>query len=108
MKKITAEFYQKEDTVDINNGGSMNILTWIIFGALVGWIASMLTKTDGQFGAIANILIGIVGAFIGGMISQSLGGSGVTGFNIMSFIVALVGAMVLLGLYRLVGRRPAN
>lgn len=86
----------------------MNILVWIIFGAVVGWVASMLTKTDQQFGAIANILIGIVGAFIGGMISQSLGGSGVTGFNIMSFIVALIGAVILLGLYHLIARRPAN
>lgn len=60
----------------------MNILVWIVFGALVGWVASMLTKTDEQFGAIANIIIGIVGAFLGGMISQYLGGSGVTGFNI--------------------------
>ena len=86
----------------------MNILVWIVFGALVGWVASMLTKTDEQFGAIANIIIGIVGAFLGGMISQYLGGSGVTGFNITSFIVALIGAVILLGLYRLVARRPAN
>lgn len=74
----------------------MGLLAWIIFGALVGWIASIIMKTDSQQGGVANIIVGIVGALIGGFVSQSLGGSGVTGFNLMSFLVALLGAVILI------------
>lgn len=82
----------------------MNFIVWIIFGALAGWVASIIMKTDKQQGAIANILVGIVGAFIGGFIAQTLGGSGVTGFNLWSFAVAVLGAVVLLGIFKLVRR----
>jgi len=75
----------------------MEIIVWIIFGGLVGWIASMIMKTDGQQGIIMNIIVGIVGAIIGGWIMSLFGESGVTGFNVYSFIVALVGASVLIG-----------
>ena len=59
----------------------MGIILWIIFGALVGWIASLIMKTDSQQGAVLNIIIGIVGAVIGGWIMSSLGESGISGFN---------------------------
>ena len=79
----------------------MNILLWIVFGALVGWIASMIMKTDAEQGALANIIVGIIGAFIGGAISSMLGGPGISGFNIASIIVAILGAIVLLFFIRL-------
>ena len=69
----------------------MGILLWIVFGALVGWIASMIMRTDEEQGAIANIIIGIVGAFIGGAVSNMLGGPEVSGFNLTSLIVAILG-----------------
>jgi uncharacterized membrane protein YeaQ/YmgE (transglycosylase-associated protein family) len=72
----------------------MNILVWIIFGALAGWVAHLLTGRGG--GLIFNIIVGIVGAFIGGFIMSILGGGGVTGFNLYSFFVAVLGAVVLL------------
>ena len=75
----------------------MEIIVWIIFGGLVGWIASMIMKTDGQQGIVVNIIVGIVGAIIGGWIMSLFGESGVTGFNVYSFIVALLGASVLIG-----------
>lgn len=81
----------------------INILTWIIFGALAGWIASVIMKRDRQMGALANIVVGIAGAFIGGYIMNMFGASGVTGFNLSSFLVAILGAVVLLflvGLFR--------
>ncbi len=78
----------------------MNILVWIIFGALAGWIASKIMNTDAEQGAIANIVVGIVGAFIGGFLMQALGKSGVDGFNLRSFLVAILGAVVLLAVYK--------
>jgi len=82
----------------------MGIILWIIFGALVGWIASMIMKTDGSQGAFMNIIVGILGAVLGGWLMSFFGETGVTGFNIYSFLVALVGAIVLLAIFRAVRR----
>lgn len=82
----------------------MGIILWILFGALVGWIASLIMKTDAEQGALLNIVVGIVGAVIGGWIMSSLGESGTTGFNLYSFIVALIGAVVLIAIVKAVRR----
>lgn len=82
----------------------MNIITWILFGALAGWIASKIVNTDAEQGAVGNIIVGIVGAFIGGYLMQLIGESGVTGFNIRSFIVAVIGSVVLLVIYKTLRR----
>lgn len=82
----------------------MNIILWIVFGALAGWIASMVMGTNAQMGALANIVVGIVGAIIGGLIMNAFGAQGVTGFNLPSMLVAIVGAVVLLFLVGLVRR----
>ncbi|MEK7582836.1 MAG: GlsB/YeaQ/YmgE family stress response membrane protein [Patescibacteria group bacterium] len=83
----------------------MNILLWIVFGALVGWIASKVMHTDAQQGLVMNVVVGIIGAFLGGWIFQSFGSSGaVTGFNLYSFIVALVGAIVLIWIVKMIRR----
>jgi uncharacterized membrane protein YeaQ/YmgE (transglycosylase-associated protein family) len=74
----------------------MNWLVWIIFGALAGWIASIIMKKNKKMGAIANIVVGIAGAFIGGAIMEFFGAAGVTGFNFYSFFVAILGAVALL------------
>lgn len=74
----------------------MGIISWIILGALAGWLASIITGRNSQMGCLANIIVGIVGAIIGGFLMSFIGGSGVTGFNLYSFIVAVVGAVVLL------------
>jgi uncharacterized membrane protein YeaQ/YmgE (transglycosylase-associated protein family) len=81
----------------------MNIFIWIIFGAIAGWIASIIMRRNKKMGAIANIVVGIVGAFIGGYIMDYFGAEGVTGFNLNSLLVAIGGAVVLLfivGLFR--------
>jgi uncharacterized membrane protein YeaQ/YmgE (transglycosylase-associated protein family) len=82
----------------------MNFIAWILFGALAGWIASMIMGRNSQMGALANIIVGIIGAFLGGWIMTSFfGAQGVTGFNIPSMVVAILGAVVLLfivGLFR--------
>lgn len=75
----------------------MGIIMWIIFGALAGWVASMLLKTNDQQGAIGNIIVGILGALLGGFLAGLLFDSpGVTGFNLTSFIIAVIGAVILL------------
>lgn len=80
----------------------MGILLWIIFGALVGWIASLIMKTDAEQGAMLNVIVGIVGAVLGGWIMSLFGYGGISGFNLYSFIVALVGAVVLIAIVKAV------
>lgn len=82
----------------------MGIITWIIFGALVGWIASKIMNTDGQQGALMNIVVGIIGAVVGGWIMSFFGETPVTGFDLYSFLVALLGAVVLIAIARAVRR----
>lgn len=83
----------------------MNWLVWIIFGALAGWLASIVMGRNKQMGAIANIVVGIVGALIGGWIMNMFGAQGVTGFNLPSLLVAIGGAVVLLFVVGMVARR---
>lgn len=78
----------------------MGMLLWIIFGALAGWIASLIMKTDAKQGALANIAVGIVGALIGGFVFSLFGASDVTGFNIYSLLVAVVGAVIFLAIIK--------
>ena len=79
----------------------MGILSWILLGALAGWVASMIMGNNASMGAIANIIVGIIGAFIGGYVMSLIGGSDVTGFNLSSFLVALLGAVILLAIINL-------
>ena len=81
----------------------MNILLWIIFGALAGWIASVIMGTRGQ-GVLIDIVLGIIGAFVGGWLFQQFGAAGVTGFNLGSLLVAVVGAIVVIAIARLFRR----
>lgn len=78
----------------------MGIILWILFGALVGWVASLIMKTDHEQGAILNIVVGIVGALLGGWGATLLGWGTVNGFNLYSFLVSLAGAIVLIGVVK--------
>lgn len=78
----------------------MGYILWVIFGALVGWVASLIMKTDAQQGIIINIVVGIVGAVIGGWLMNFFGKSAVSGFNLYSFLVALLGAVVLIAIVK--------
>ncbi|HCX65302.1 MAG TPA: GlsB/YeaQ/YmgE family stress response membrane protein [Eubacteriaceae bacterium] len=73
----------------------MGFLSWILFGAIAGWIATMF-KRKNKGGLLKNIITGIIGAFVGGLIFETLGYSGVTGFNFWSIFVAVIGAIVFL------------
>ena len=87
----------------------MGIILWIVFGAIVGWLASLSMNTDNQQGPLLNIVVGIIGAFIGGFIMNTFGQAGVNGFNLYSLIVAIGGAIVLIGLVQMIrgGRSKA-
>ncbi|MFA6383201.1 MAG: GlsB/YeaQ/YmgE family stress response membrane protein [Parcubacteria group bacterium] len=76
----------------------MSIIIWIIFGALVGWVASMVMGSGG--GLVWDVIVGIIGALLGGWLMSFLGKSGVSGFNLYSFLVALLGAVVLIAIVR--------
>jgi uncharacterized membrane protein YeaQ/YmgE (transglycosylase-associated protein family) len=83
----------------------MDIILWILFGALAGWLASIIMRTNAEQGAVGNIIVGILGAIIGGAVSRAFGGPGVNGFNLSSLIVAILGAVLLLFIVRLFTHR---
>jgi uncharacterized membrane protein YeaQ/YmgE (transglycosylase-associated protein family) len=86
----------------------MGPISWLIFGALAGWVASLIAGTSGRQGCILNIVVGVVGAMIGGAVySFFTGGQIDFGFNFVSFVVAVLGALLLLGVVRFAqgGRR---
>ncbi len=80
----------------------VGLLIWILFGALVGWLTSIMMNTDAQQGPLTNILLGIAGALVGGFIMRFLGYDGVSGFNLYSVLVAILGSVILVVLYKAV------
>lgn len=86
----------------------INLILWLLFGALIGWLASIVMRTDAQQGALLNIVVGIVGAMVGGWIFQLIGGPGGTinqgDFSLGSLLVSFIGAVVLLAIVNLFRR----
>ncbi len=84
----------------------MGLLSWIIFGALAGWAASIVTGRNSRMGCFANIIIGVLGAIIGGFLYGLLTGSSFTiTWSWLSFLVAVIGAVLLLMITGWYGRR---
>ena len=82
----------------------MNFIIWLIVGGLVGWVASMIMKTDGQQGMLLNVIVGIVGAFVAGLVLTPLLGIGTinqNNFSLPALLVSLMGAIILLALVSL-------
>lgn len=80
----------------------MGIIIWLIVGGVVGWLASLVMRTDAQQGIILNIVVGIVGAFLAGLIFG--GGSINQGVTVESFLYSLLGAIILLAIVNLIRR----
>lgn len=80
----------------------IGIIVWLIVGGVIGWLASLVMRTDAQQGILLNIVVGIVGAFLAGLIVS--GGSINQGVTVTSFIVSLIGAIVLLAIVNLFRR----
>ena len=79
----------------------INLIAWLVVGGILGWIASMIMRTDAQQGIILNIVVGIVGALLASLL---LGASINDGITVESFLYSLLGAIVLLAIVNLVRR----
>jgi uncharacterized membrane protein YeaQ/YmgE (transglycosylase-associated protein family) len=77
----------------------MEIIWMLIVGGVVGWLASLLAKTDGQMGLIANIVVGIIGSALGFWIAGQLGVGG--GGTVVRWLIAIGGAVVLIAILKL-------
>jgi uncharacterized membrane protein YeaQ/YmgE (transglycosylase-associated protein family) len=85
----------------------MNIILILIVGGVIGWLASLVMRTDGQQGLFLNVVVGLVGAVIAGLfLTPLIGGAPVTqgAFDARSLIVSFLGAVVLLAVVNLVRR----
>jgi uncharacterized membrane protein YeaQ/YmgE (transglycosylase-associated protein family) len=85
----------------------MNLILWIIVGGILGWLASIVMKTNAEQGMLLNIVVGIVGALLGGWLIAPLFGTGTINqndFSLGSLIVSFVGALILLAIVNLVRR----
>lgn len=85
----------------------MNLIIWLVVGGLIGWVASLIMKTDAQQGMILNVVVGIVGSILGGWLVGPLLGAGTINQNDFSFrglLASLVGAVILLAIVNLVRR----
>ncbi len=86
------------------------MLTWIliiIIGGILGWLASIVMRTDAQQGILLNIVVGVIGAVLGGLLlSPLIGGGNITegDFSISSLLVSLLGAVILLAIVNLFRR----
>ena len=88
----------------------INFIVWLVMGGLIGWVASTIMRTDGQQGALLNIVVGIVGAAIGGWFISPMVGVGTINQGAFSAgaLVVLLGAVVLLAIVNLVRRGTAR
>ena len=85
----------------------MNIIVWLVVGGVIGWVASLIMRTDAQQGIILNVVVGIVGALLGGWFLSPLFGVGTinqSNFSVAGLLVSLLGAVVLLAIVNLVRR----
>jgi uncharacterized membrane protein YeaQ/YmgE (transglycosylase-associated protein family) len=81
----------------------MGFIVWLIIGGIVGWLASLIMRTDAQQGVLLNIVVGIVGAFIAGLIFNG-GTINQDPMDITNILVSLVGAVILLAIVNLIRR----
>ena len=84
----------------------MGILIWLIVGGVVGWLASIIMRTDAQQGILLNVIVGIVGALLAGFIVSPMIGVGTIneGISVATFLVSLLGAVILLAIVNLFRR----
>jgi uncharacterized membrane protein YeaQ/YmgE (transglycosylase-associated protein family) len=89
----------------------INFIVWLVVGGLIGWVASMLMRTDAQQGVMLNVVVGIIGAALGGWLISPLMGIGTINqgaFSAGALVVSLLGAVILLAIVNLVRRGSAR
>jgi len=88
-------------------GFPMNFIIWLVVGGIVGWLASLVMKTDAQQGILLNVIVGIVGALLGGWLLSPLFGMGTINqdqFSIGALFISFLGAVILLAIVKLLFR----
>ncbi len=89
----------------------MSFIIWLVIGGLVGWLASVVMKTDAQQGVILNIVVGIIGALLGGWLLSPLFGTATINqgdFSLSGLLVSFLGAVILLAVVNLIRRGSAR
>jgi uncharacterized membrane protein YeaQ/YmgE (transglycosylase-associated protein family) len=89
----------------------MNLIIWLVVGGVLGWLASLVMRTDAQQGIFLNIVVGIVGALLAGFVIAPLFGTGTinsSDFSLSGLLVSFVGAIVLLAIVNLFRRGSAR
>ncbi|MEO6269602.1 MAG: GlsB/YeaQ/YmgE family stress response membrane protein [Lautropia sp.] len=89
----------------------MNFIIWLIVGGVLGWIASMIMRTNAEQGMFLNIVVGIIGAMLGGWLLAPLFGTGTINqndFSIAGLLVSLLGAVILLAIVNLFRRKSVR
>lgn len=89
----------------------INLIVWLVIGGVIGWLASIIMRTDKQQGILLNIVVGIVGAFLGGLLLSPIVGAGTindSGLTLGTIVVSLGGAVILLALVNLFRRGRAR
>jgi uncharacterized membrane protein YeaQ/YmgE (transglycosylase-associated protein family) len=95
----------------INGVMHMNIIIWLVVGGVIGWLASIVMKTNGSQGLILNVVVGVIGAALAGWFISPLVGVGTINqdnFSLPALIVSFIGAVILLGIVNLVRRGTAR
>ncbi len=85
----------------------INFIIWLVVGGLIGWLASLVMRTDAKQGIFLNIVVGIVGAMVGGwLISPLVGGASINqgDFSLSGLVISFIGAVILLAVVNLVRR----
>jgi len=78
----------------------MGFILWLVIGGVIGWLASIVMKTNAQMGIIANVIVGCVGAWLGGLLAGQLG---IATAGVMTYVVAVIGAIILIAVLRALG-----
>jgi uncharacterized membrane protein YeaQ/YmgE (transglycosylase-associated protein family) len=89
----------------------INFIVWLIVGGIIGWLASLVMRTDAQQGTLLNIVVGIVGAFIAGLVLTPIFGIGTINsgnFSLPAMLLSLLGAIILLAVVNLFRRGTAR
>jgi len=89
----------------------MNVIVWLVVGGVLGWLASIVMKTDAQQGMILNVVVGIVGAVLGGFLIAPMVGTGTINtndFSLPGLFVSFLGAIILLAIVNLFRRRSVR
>ena len=89
----------------------INFIIWLVVGGIIGWVASLVMRTDAKQGIVLNVIVGIVGALLGGWLLSPLFGAGSINqgdFSLGGLIISLLGALILLAVFNLIRRGVAR